>query len=104
MRGFFYRGDYARVRAAPADIPAHPFSNLVVCQLNGGLRVTDALSHEAGRTGTHFLQHRDSGADLSRSAVAALKSIVCDEGPLHWVKFITMRDSFDGRDLFALLH
>jgi len=51
------------------------------------------------------LGHKPDGrTDLPWRAVAALKAVMGDEGLLQGVQFAVRRQSFDGRDLGAVLH
>jgi hypothetical protein len=55
------------------------------------------------RRWSHALLHAgDRGHDLSRRAIAALESVLVDEGLLHRVRMITMGKTFDGRDFLIL--
>src|SRR5204862_4230505 len=82
----FNRRENVRVSAASADAAAHPFADFVFA-----VRVT-------------FLHTRDRGTNLTRCAVAALKSIMLDKCGLHWMEFFPVRQTFDCRDLVALMH
>src|SRR5438067_12141228 len=80
------RRQNARVGAAAADVAAHPFADLIVA-----VRVI-------------FFYQRDRGTDLARRAIAALKSVVFDKSSLHWMQLFAVRQSFNRRDLVALVH
>src|SRR3954453_16525867 len=58
----------------------------------------------ARNAGLDLVEHGHGRTDLSRRAVAALKTIMLDEGGLHWMQMIGGAEPFDGRDLVALMH
>lgn len=60
------------VSTAPADVAAHLFANVIVS------------------FGVSFCQQCDRRHNLTWSAVAALKTIVVDEGSLHGMQFFTI--------------
>src|SRR4051794_33455330 len=80
------RRQNVRVGAAAADVAAHPFADLIVA-----VRVI-------------FFYQRDRGTDLARRAIAALKSVVFDKSSLSWIPLFAVGQSFNGRDLAALVH
>src|ERR1700682_958347 len=80
------RGHDADVRAAAADVPAHPLPDLVVAA-----RVSLA-------------EQRHGRADLPGRAVAALEAVVADERSLHGMQPSAAGESLDGRDLLAAVH
>src|SRR5436305_231995 len=80
------RGNDADVTAAAADVAAHPLADLVV-----GIRVP-------------FAQQRDGGADLPRGAVAALETVIADEGGLHRIEAAAGGEAFDRDDRLILMH
>ena len=49
-------------------------------------------------------QQRDGGADLPRRAVAALESVVADEGGLHRMQRAVLREPFNRDDLLSAVH
>src|SRR5207247_7828488 len=51
-----------------------------------------------------FSQHRDSGANLTGSAIAALQSIMAHKRGLHRVEIAVFFQTLDGRDLVARMH
>src|SRR5262249_29730773 len=69
---------YAWIRAAAADVAAHPFPDL-------GLTAGVALDNAGHR-----------GHDLTGCAVAALKAVVLDERGLHRVQTAAIGQAFDG--------
>jgi hypothetical protein len=75
-----------RVSAAAADIARHGLADLVV-----GFSVA-------------FVDQSNCRTDLTGSAVAALKSVVFDEGGLHRVELAPGCQTFDGGDLIVLVH
>src|SRR3712207_6225549 len=89
------RGDDLRVRAAAADVAAHALAYLVVRKLpDGGRHVFRDVTHVAA---PRLFEQPDGRADLARRAVAALEAVVLDEGRLHGVKLVALRQPFDGR-------
>jgi len=51
-----------------------------------------------------FLEQGDRGADLARCAVAALETIVLQEGRLDGMQLVAFGQSFDGGNLVAFMH
>ena len=49
-----------------------------------------------------LVKHADRRAQLPRRAVAALKTVLLDEGCLQWVQDIAVRQALDGHDLAAV--
>src|SRR3954453_10432389 len=86
LRRFLHRVDDAAVRAAAADVAAHPLADFVIA------------------AGMPFLQQRDGRTDLTRRAVAALESVVADERGLHRVQSSVRRKTFDRGDPLARVH
>src|SRR3954454_12043740 len=86
LRRFLHRLDDAAVRAAAADVAAHPLAAFVIA------------------AGMPLLQQRDGRADLTRRAVAALESVVADERGLHRMQRSVRRKTFDRGDLLAGVH
>src|SRR5688572_7646765 len=92
--------DYLRVGAAAADVAAHPLAYLVVRELTHGRgHVLRDVAHLAA---PRLFEQPDRRADLPRRAVAALEAVVLDEGRLHWMKLVALRQPLDGRDLAPL--
>ena len=83
-RGLFDGGDDVRIGGAAADVAAHVFADVVV----------------AG--GVAFLDAGDRRDDLSRRAVSALEGVLIDEGLLHRMQFVALRQSLDGGDRLIL--
>src|SRR5262247_357052 len=79
-------GHDLRIGAAPAEVAAHQFANV----LPGGRPRLADQSH--GR------------ADLARCAIAALESVLIDEGLLHGMQPTILGEPLDGGDLRAVLH
>jgi len=79
-------GHDLRIGAAPAEVAAHQFANV----LPGGRPSLADQSH--GR------------ADLARCAIAALESVLIDEGLLHGMQPTILGEPLDGGDLRAVLH
>src|SRR6476661_2981952 len=94
------RRDDPRVGAAAADVAAHPFADLVVRE--PGRRRGHVLRDMAHVAAARLLEQGDGGADLPGRAVAALEAVVLDEGRLHRVELIPLRQPLDRRDLLAL--
>src|SRR3989440_12232880 len=92
--------NYAVVGAAPAQVTAQAFANL----LRGPLRSSGRLrgGDRAGHAPLELAQHADRRAQLPRRAVAALKTVLLDEGCLQWVQDIAVRQALDGHDLAAV--
>src|SRR5688572_3555416 len=97
---FLHRGDDLGIGAAAAEVPAHALADLVVGHLCA--RPGDVLCRVAGLPRARLGEKADRGADLPRSAVAALEGVVLDEGGLHGVELVALCEAFDGRDLAAL--
>src|SRR5437764_6274280 len=74
------RSDNAGIGAAAADIAAHTLAHIVVVRAAG------------------FAKERDRGHNLSGGAVAALESVMIDEGLLHRMETIVLGKSFDRGD------
>src|SRR4051794_35597141 len=83
-RGLLYRRDDVRIGGATANITAHIFPDVLVA-----IRV--ALLYASYR------RH-----DLSGSAVAALESVVLDEGLLHRMRLVAFCQPLDREDLLPL--
>ena len=62
------------------------------------------VSNGDGAEGVVFVlfQEGNGGADLARGAVAALKTVVLEEGGLDGVKIIAVREAFDGGDFGSI--
>ncbi len=50
-----------------------------------------------------FFDQCDGRTNLTRRAIAALKTVVLDESRLHRMKLVTVRKTFDRRNLVALM-
>src|SRR5437016_7133569 len=73
-------GDDVGVGSTAANIAVHGLFDILICRANRLLEESD---------GRHY---------LARRAVAALVSVVLDEGSLHRVKMVRLADAFDSRD------
>src|SRR5437868_2153655 len=73
-------GDDVRIGAAAAEIAAHPLADLML------------------RAGMSLFEQGDGGADLPRSAEAALEGVVPDEGCLDRMQFLAFSHTLDGGD------
>src|SRR5438067_6070059 len=80
------RIDDVRICAAAAKIAAHPLTNFIVA-----LHVS-------------FFDAGHSGINLSRRAVAALKTVMLHERCLDWMQLLAVRQTFDCGDFVALMH
>src|SRR4051794_39315818 len=94
------RRDDPRVGSAAADVAAHPFADLVVGE--AGRRHGHVFRDVAHVAAARLFEQADGGADLPRRAVAALEAVIFDEGRLHRVELIPLRQPLDRRDLLAL--
>src|SRR5262249_46324575 len=74
------------IRAAAAKIAGEAFADAF------GIVAGPALGDQA-----------DRAHDLARRAEAALQSVMRDEGGLHRVKLVAVRDAFDCRDLGSVM-
>src|SRR5437867_13438494 len=83
---FFNGRENVRIRAATADVAAHPLANFVIA------------------VGMPFFYTRDCRANLPGCAIAALKSVLLDECGLHGMQLVAIGESFNGRDLIAFVH
>src|SRR5690242_1513240 len=75
------RGHDVRVSAAAADVAAH------------------VLAYLLRRRGALLAQQPDGAHDLPGRAIATLKGVFGDEGLLHGVQTIALRQTLDGDDL-----
>src|ERR1041385_9001992 len=75
-----------RIGSAATKIAAHQLADFI-----GAARF--AFGNQTGRR-----------TDLSGRAIAALEGVMIDERLLQRMQRISMRESFDGRDLFTILH
>ena len=82
----FDRSDDVRIRAATADIAAHPLADLGVA------------------AGVTFMDAGDGRTNLPGSAVTALESVVLDEGGLHRMEPGAVGEPFNRGDLVAFVH
>ena len=72
----------SHIRAAPAEVSAHPFFDLFVGELQATGAETSSR-HRACRTFLKFLDHPDRRTDLSGRAIPALKTVVLDKRSLQ---------------------
>jgi hypothetical protein len=75
-----------RISAAPAEVTAHPFSNL------------------AFAIGMSLVQASGCRTELSSGTEAALESIVSDKSVLERAELTVLSKSFDSSDFVALVH
>src|SRR5438067_4366415 len=80
------RIDDVRICAAAAKIAAHPLTNFIVA-----LHVS-------------FFDAGHSGTNLSRRAVAALKTVMLHERCLDWMQLLAVRQTFDRGDFLAVMN
>src|SRR5271168_4612569 len=62
------------------------------------------LGDIAWRASAALAEHPQSGTDLPRRAIAALKAVVLDEGRLQWVQRFTVGEPLDRRDRLVVMH
>ena len=74
------------IGAAAAEIAAHAFA--------------DALGIVAGLA---FVHQADRAHDLAGRAEAALEAVMGDEGGLHRMQLVALRQAFDGEDIRAVM-
>src|SRR5688572_28490025 len=97
---FSDRRNDAGICATAADVAAHTLAYLIVCEAG---RVHRYIFGNVTRiAATCLFEHPDSRTYLPGRAVAALKTVVLDEGSLHRVKLFAARESFNGCDLATL--
>ena len=77
-------GNDIGVRGTPAEVATH------------------ILADVRGVVGVAFFHTCHSRRDLAGGAITALKSVIFDEGLLHWMKLAIARKPFDGRNRAAL--
>src|SRR5438477_2068542 len=80
------RIDDVRICAAAAKIAAHPLTNFIVA-----LHVP-------------FFDAGHSGTDLTRRAVAALKTVMLHERCLDRMQLLAVRQTFDRSDFLAVMN
>ena len=81
-----YGCDDVGIGATATDIPVHGLLDILIRRADG------------------FLEQSDRRHDLAGGTVAALITIVLDEGSLHGVKVVGLTDAFDGGDLVHRVH
>ena len=79
-------GQDVGICAAAADVAAHGFADI-------------GVGPSAG-----FFQQSDGRHNLAGGAIAALETVVFDEGGLHGMKPAGFAKAFDGGDLVAVVH
>src|SRR5258705_7274015 len=88
--GLFTRGLYGcddvGIGATTADIAVHGLLDVLICGTDG------------------FFEESNCRHDLARGTVAALVSVVLDEGSLHRVKVVGLANAFDCGDLVHRVH
>jgi hypothetical protein len=94
------RRDDLRVCPAAADVAAHPFAYFVVRE--PGRRHGHVFRDVTHLPAPRLFEQADGRANLPRRAVPALRAVVLDEGRLHRVELIPLRQPLDRRDLPAL--
>src|ERR671932_59159 len=88
------RGDDPFVRAAAAQVPAHPLPDLSLRRLARGN--LNCLGHRARHAALVLGQHPERRADLARGAIAALEPIMLDEGALKRMGLAVGLETLDG--------
>src|SRR3978361_245043 len=58
----------------------------------------------AGNPRLDLVEHRNGRTDLARRAIAALVSVVLDEGRLHRAQLVGRSEPLDRRDTVAVMH
>jgi len=86
----------ADVSAATTEVAAHAFAELVVGKFERGAAI---FGDGAGGALAKFIEHANGGANLAGRAVAALETVVGDEGLLKGVEFAGFFEAFDGGDV-----
>jgi hypothetical protein len=94
------RRDDLRVRPAATDVAAHPFAYFVVRE--PGRRHGHVFRDVAHVAAARLFEQADGRANLPRRAVPALEAVILDEGRLHRVELLPLRQPLDRRDLPAL--
>src|SRR4051812_44364938 len=89
------------IRAATANVPAHPLAQLLGRQLWSCSQIGGRMTRNAR---VDFTEHRHGGTDLPWGAVATLITIMLHEGRLQWVQLVRRAQSLDGRDALTLMH
>ena len=86
LLGLQHRFGDAGIGAAAAEVAAHAFA--------------DALGVVAGLA---FLDQADRAHDLAGRAEAALEAVMGDEGGLHRMQLVAVRDALDGQHVGAVV-
>src|ERR1700733_15252351 len=89
------------IGAAAADVTAHSLAQFGVAELH---RHVEVLGHMARDAGFNLVEYRDRGADLAWRAIAALITVVFDEGSLHRMHVLGRAETLDGDHLITLMH
>ncbi|GGN44710.1 hypothetical protein GCM10010842_33580 [Deinococcus daejeonensis] len=94
------RRDDVHVRAAPAQVAAHPIPDLGVRQVRLALNVRRDVTRHAP---ADLPQHPHRGTDLPRRAVPALETVVIEERLLQRVKVPGRAQALCRHDLRAVI-
>src|SRR5436305_14742705 len=89
MNGLYCLHD-ARIRATSTDVAAHPFSNFVRCEFYA--------------VAPDFIKHGNGGADLARSAIAALEAVLFDKCRLQRMQLFAIAETFDCSDFVSVMN
>src|SRR5215469_2167387 len=93
--------DDVGVRSAAADVAAHAFANLVVGEL--GVRGLSGFKGDGAESVVFVLfEQGDSRTYLPGGAVAALETVVFQEGGLDGVESVALCEAFDGGDFGSI--
>ena len=94
--------DNVGVGPAATEITGHPLANLVIAEF-----YLFGITQIGRNYGTKIVlclpQQRYGGADLTRGAITTLEAVVLDERLLDGMQFIAVGETFNGRDLVALV-
>src|SRR5688572_16311740 len=94
---FLDGGEDSRVSAAPANVAAHPFADLLFRELSRRRAyVFGDMAHVAA---LRLRQQADCGTNLPRRAVTALKAVILNERRLHRMELVVPGQPLDRRDL-----
>src|SRR4051794_15227012 len=94
------------ISSASANVAAHALTNLVGGEFDV-LVAGEIGSHEAGIIALSFFEHGGGGTELAGRAIAALETIVIDEGCLQSMKIVAtgrLCEAFDSGDVFAVVN
>jgi len=102
----FNSSDNSRIRTAATDVARHALAYLIVREFHAP-RAPDVRRDVARCALFDFAQHPDRRTDLTGRAVAALETVVLDEGGLDGVEFSIRAcsgETFDGCDFASVIN